>query len=358
LAVVNSGIINANSGATLQLFGLASAVNAGTLEATTSGLLILATDVHNNKTIAALGAGADVSINNSATISNGVAGVILASGSGAHVDLNNATIFGGKLQTLGAGAVIETQTGTTDLLSGCTIAAASLLEATSGATLELTNGTIGAGAVVETLTGGAVLVSGIVHNSGTLFASGSSSIILISSGAVVTGGVAKIGDGTVFFAASSSENVAFVASGSGGLVLNGSGHAYTGRVSGFGFGSSAHSDHDQFIDFNAVSFTGAIVTYSAANPSNTSGTLAVTDGLHSASVLLVGNYTLANFTSANVGGHIRITDPVAAPASANLGLLVNYMAASFASSGVHGGAVVTEAAEAAKTPLLTHPLTG
>ena len=69
-------------------------------------------------------------------------------------DFNNATILGGKLQTSGAGAVIETQNGTTDLLSGCTIAAASLLEVTSNATLKLSGGTIGVGAVVETLTGG------------------------------------------------------------------------------------------------------------------------------------------------------------------------------------------------------------
>lgn len=75
-------------------------------------------------------------------------------------------------------------------------------------------------------------------------------------------------------------------------------------------------------------------------------------------MLLVGNYTLADFHSANVGGHVRITDPEAEPPSANLGLLINYMAASFASSGVHGGVVVTEATEAAKTPLLAHPLTG
>jgi hypothetical protein len=183
-------------------------------------------------------------------------------------------------------------------------------------------------------------------------------MILIASGAVVTGGVAEIGDGTVFIAASSGENVAFVASGSGGLVLNGSGHAFTGMVSGFGFGSSAHSDHDQFIDFRSVNFAGATVTYTSANAANTSGTLAVTDGLHSASVLLVGNYTLANFSATNIGGHIRITDPEAEPPSANLGLLINYMAASFASSGVHGGAMVTEAAEAAKTPLLAHPLAG
>jgi hypothetical protein len=167
---------------------------------------------------------------------------------------------------------------------------------------------------------------------------------------VVTGGAAEIGDGTVFVAASSSENVSFLANGSGGLVLNGLGNAYAGRVSGFGVGSSAHSDHDRFIDFDSVNFAGATFTYTSANPSNTSGTLTVINGGNSASVLLVGNYSAGNFTSANDGGgHIKITDPgasppAAAPLSVDLGLLINYMAASFATTaGGHGGAVVTDA---------------
>ena len=201
-----------------------------------------------------------------------------------------------------------------------------------------------------------VSVTGTVHNSGTLFASGSNSVVLITSGAVVTGGVAQIGDGIVFIAASSSENVTFLANGSGGLVLNGLGKAYTGRVSGFGFGSSAHSDHAQFIDFTSVSFAGASFTYTSANPSNTSGTLAVTDSVHSASVLLVGNYSAGNFTSANDGGgHLKIMDPGAAPPSTDLGLLINYIAASFASSAVHGGAVVIEEPHAGGAALLAHP---
>ena len=183
-------------------------------------------------------------------------------------------------------------------------------------------------------------------------------MVLITSGAVVTGGVAEVGNGTVFIAASSSENVAFLANGSGGLVLNGLGSAYAGRVSGFGFGSSAHSDHAQFIDFTASISPAQASSYTSANPSNTSGTLTVTDGGNSASVVLVGNYSSGNFTSANVGGHVRITDPGAAPPSVDLGLLVNYMAASFASAGVHGGAVVTEAPQTAGTPLLAHPHMG
>ena len=145
---------------------------------------------------------------------------------------------------------------------------------TNGTTLTLSGGTIGARAVVETFTGGTVSITGIVKNFGTLFASGSISVIQIVSGAVVTGGLAKIGDGIVSIAASSSENVAFLANGSGGLVLNGLGNAYKGRVSGFGFGSSANSDHAQFIDFTAIG-SGASVSYTSA-ASHTSGTLMVT----------------------------------------------------------------------------------
>jgi hypothetical protein len=77
LTVVNSGTINANTVSTLQLN--ASTINAGKLEATASGgTLILAANISNTGT-----------------------GTILASGSGARVDFNNATILCGKLQTSG-----------------------------------------------------------------------------------------------------------------------------------------------------------------------------------------------------------------------------------------------------------------
>ena len=53
------------------------------------------------------GVGGDRQITSS-TIVNGAGGVILASGSGAHVDLDGAVISGGTLMTSGTGAVIET----------------------------------------------------------------------------------------------------------------------------------------------------------------------------------------------------------------------------------------------------------
>jgi hypothetical protein len=313
LALVNSGTINANSGAVLLLTGGARTLNAGTLEATTSGVLLLATNVSNTKTIAALGASADVGIN-AATIFNTGAGVVLVSGSGAHVDLNNATISGGKLQTSGAG-VIETQNGTINALSACTIGVSSLLEATSGATLLLTGGTIGAGATVETLSGGTVSVTGTVHNSGILLASGSGSRIEIVSGAVVNGGVAEVGDGLVAILGSSSENVTFLSSGNGGLAIaDTSGHAtaFNGRVSGFG--GTAHANKNQFIDFISVTSAPNTIStrYVSANAANTSGTLFVSSGgAQVAAITMVGHYSAGNFViTAGSGGTVEITDPI------------------------------------------------
>ena len=70
---------------------------------------------------------------------------------------------------------------------------------------------VGAGAILETLSGGTAIVSGTVTNGGTLFASGLDSLIQIAGGAHVSGGTAVVGDGIVAIAASgSTENVSFM----------------------------------------------------------------------------------------------------------------------------------------------------
>ena len=339
-------------------------------------------------------------------------GTILASGSGARVDFNNATVLGGKLQTSGADAVIETQDGSTDVLSGCTIATASLLEVTSDATLTLSGGTIGVGAVVETLTGGTAVVTGTVTNGGTLFASGSGSLIEIVSGAVVNGGVAEVGDGLVAFLGSSSENVSFLSTGQGGLAIaDTSGHAtaFNGRVSGFG--GTAHANKDQFIDLVSVASAPNTIStsYLSANAANTSGTLFVSSGgVQVAAITMVGHYSAGNFViTAGISGTVEITDPTVpnggsvAPGptaafpqrgldlpniafgaqttlaytenaagtggtltvgdgrhAATVALLGNYMAGSFViTADGHGGTLVSEA-QAQQQLLLTNPRHG
>jgi hypothetical protein len=66
------------------------------------------------------------------------------------------------------------------------------------------------------------------------------------------------------------------------------------KVSGFTLGD--------FIDFRAVGYTSGVTTSSWASTTNAgSGTLTVTSGGTSASILLFGNYAAAQFTLASDG---------------------------------------------------------
>jgi hypothetical protein len=283
--------------------------NAGVLEGTTSRGLVIAGAVTNSKTLEAVGTSATVAI--ASTVINTSVGVILASGVGANVDLDGATISGGTLRTIGTGAVIETVSGTTNTIAGATIAGGSLVEATSGSTLTISGGTIGPAAIVETATSGTAIVSGTVSNSGTLFASGSGSLVEIANGAVVNGGVAEVGNGIVDIKGASSEKVTFQAGGSGGLQLDDP-LGYTGKVIGFGVsGGISHADHNQYIDLTSVTYSaGEIATYSA-NSSNTGGVLTVSSGGQAvAKINLVGAYVTSNFhVRSGIGNTLEITDP-------------------------------------------------
>jgi autotransporter passenger strand-loop-strand repeat protein len=222
---------------------------------------------------------------------------------------SDATIAGGGAQLVESGG---TATSTTVGPSGTQVVepggkASGTEVVSSGGSATLSGGTIGSGATVEALNGGTVIVSDTVTNGGRLYASGSGSLIEIASGAVVNGGVVEVGNGIVEIAGSSSENVIFQSSGSGGLQLDELGSAYKGKISEFGPPDGGNDV--QNIDFTGVDFAGAAVTYTSANTANTSGTLSVTDGVHSASVLLVGHYVTSDFQAENIGGALAITDP-------------------------------------------------
>ena len=319
------------------------------------------------------------------------------------LELDGVSISGGKLQTSGASARIETVSGTKNAINGAAIVSGSVVAVVSGSTLTLSGGTIGSGAIVsatsgstaivsglvtdagtlalngatsvgasatlETLAGGTALLGGAVTNSGTLFASGAHSLVEILSGAVVTGGgIAKVGNGVVDIgAAGDAENVAFLSGGTGGLALaDAPGHtsAFAGHVSGFG--QNVH----QFIDLTAVAFTSGAVSASYSSSTATSGALTVTSG-GSANVVAVidfiGHYVTSNFhITSGPGGTVEIFDPPLAgepPAatvhSANLALFANYLAASFPAAAGHGGMPITDTLEqAGLQPLLAHPHTG
>ena len=205
LSLVNSGIVNANAGVALILdTGNNTIENWGTLEATSSGGLVVKSDVV-----------------------NAAGGLIKAVGAAAVVDLDGATVAGGTLSASGVKAMIQTVSGTSNVLSGGTFMMRTIVETTSGSELTL---------------------SGTVTNFGTLFASGAGSRIDIAG--VVNGGRAEIGNGIVEIAGSSGESVSFLSNGSGGLQIDGLGSAYSGKISGFGGVNGANTS--QYIDFAAV----------------------------------------------------------------------------------------------------------
>ena len=339
-AIANSGLVNVWNGAILSLSG--TVINSGTIQ---------------------------VSATSSATA----------------LDLENAKISGGELQANGSNAVIETISGT-NVIQGGTIVSGSLVEVTSGTQLNLRGGTVGKGATVETATGGNVIVSGTVINSGTLFARGARSTIAIVG--IVKGGTAEAGDGVVDITQASGEAVTYQSGGTGGLVLNDA-IAYTGTLSGFGSGGNT----GQFIDLTDVNIWSLHpLSYTPANAPNTSGTLTIIDGTHSAHIKFVGTYTSASFTAVNDGtGGVKISDPPVAQARvdlaqtgfgahttlgysenssdtggilsikngthiAKIALLGNYMATSFvAAADGHGGTLITDVSQTTQHTLLTNP---
>jgi hypothetical protein len=206
--------------------------------------------------------------------------------------------------------------------------------------------------IVKTENGGTAIVSGTLADSGRLIAQGGSSFIVIAG--AVSGRVLEIDDGVVEIQSGGNENVVFQPGGTGGLQLDGLGSAYTGKVYKFG------KDDSQFIDFANVG-AGASVSYTPDNAANTSGTLMVTSGGVSATVTLVGHYTLANFTSStDATGHVMITDPPVVaqqPNGANMALFGNYIAGSFADfASPQGGIAIIDALQSVEQTLLaSHP---
>ena len=214
-------------------------INSGTLEGTNSVGLAIDSDVANSKIVGALGSGALLRIENEAVISNTTAGaLVVASGSGAEVDLSNATIAGGTLKTSGTGALIETLFATENTISGVTIAGGSLVKVNDGSTLTISGTINNSGAIeIEPLVAvsGVLLVglsSATLQGGGTVIMGGSDAFIrAVSSGATLTNvkntisgaGTIGAGDGHLTLVNSSTVN----ANSAGGTLTISTGNAVT-----------------------------------------------------------------------------------------------------------------------------------
>ncbi len=154
--------------------------------------------------------------------------------------------------------------------------------------------------------GGGLTINGAVSNGGTLFAYlGSLEVI----GAVTGKGTGKINGGTLQLDSTFTQNVTFATGATGELVL-GQSKGYTGSITGFSKTSANQ------LDLKDIGFSGTTTATYAGTTS--SGVLTVTDGVNTAHIKLIGNYTTSTFTVASDGsGGTLVSDPASHSASAS-----------------------------------------
>jgi hypothetical protein len=196
----------------------------------------------------------------------------IISGTAPDVTLTNVdnTISGAG--QLGAGQLTLVNEGTIDAVGTAP------LVIDTGANAVANFGTL------EATGSGGLIIHGDVVNIGTLLANGGNIIV---EGNVSGSGSATIsGAGSLQFAHTSAESIAFDAGSSGSLVV-GDSFSFSGTVSGMT--ASTH------IDLLDVSFANVPTLTYSPNAGGTGGILSVTDGTHTANIALLGQFDLAGF---------------------------------------------------------------
>jgi hypothetical protein len=351
----NNGVIDANDGNGLAVTGNLS--NAGVLESTPTGRLVLEGAITNaaSGVIGAFGAGSIVTL--SATVSGGT----LETGSGGKILFNGVTLDGsnghavtntgsvvdngsillGTISNTGTialnGSVISVGTGGVTLLGTGSLTLSDSTENSiigSGTSTTLTNqntisgaGVIGGqgllltnqGVIDATGVNPLIVDTGVsaVTNTGTLEATNNGELFVASNvtntghliannGSVIfAGAVSGIGTttiqgaGSVEFGTTTTSNTTFAAGADGTVTFDAASTLTTGKLSITGF---TLGDTIDLADINYVG-SGPTLTF-------TKGVLTVSDGTHVAKLHMVGSYTLANFHAASDGSAgTLITDP-------------------------------------------------
>ena len=160
--------------------------------------------------------------------------------------------------------------------------------------------------LIESTGSGGLAIQSAVLNSGRLEVVRG---VLTVNGAVTGGGSAVIAGGTLDFTSSFSQNVTFT--GATGILELFQSQTYKGAITGFSHagGTSLDLADIAFVSSNEATFID--------NGSKTGGVLTVTDGVHTAKITLVGDYSTATFIAASDGhGGVTIHDPTKPPAPA------------------------------------------
>jgi hypothetical protein len=166
--------------------------------------------------------------------------------------------------------------------------------------------TLGNGGLADVFAGGTAVATTL--NSGSVAIAGAGGI---ASATTISGGKLEVATG----GSTGSGAVTFATSGGGVLQLDDSQH-FGGLVAGFG--------QPDFLDLRDIAFgSGTTLSFTEA-PSNTSGTLTVSDSVHTANLTLLGQYVVGQFAKAGDGhGGTLIGDPpvVAQTDSQSVGLV-------------------------------------
>jgi len=154
---------------------------------------------------------------------------------------------------------------------------------------------------LEATGSGGLVVNSAVQNSGNIGADGGNVTV---NGAVTGNGTATIsGSSTLEFAAASDANTTFAAGTTGTLKLD-QAENFTGSISGFGAGDA--------LDLTDIASGANLTVGYTANAAGTGGTLSISDGTHSASIALLGQFASAGFqvgSDAGSGTMVTYTPP-------------------------------------------------
>ena len=231
-----------------------------------------------------------------AVVAGTAVGATINSGTLYDYGITSGTIVNGGVEVVGAGGTASGTTvnngGEEYVVTGGRV---------SGTTLNGGFGVIAGTAVGTKVNSGATLydlgaASGTIVNSGGLE--------FVESGATanntsISGGTVEIASG-----AAATGTVTFLPGAGGTLRLDDAIH-YGGLIAGFGL-------PDQ-LDLTNISFVSGITSANfVESGGNTSGTLTVTDGTHTAQITLLGQYVTGNFHLQNDGhGGTLVLDPPA-----------------------------------------------
>ncbi len=146
-----------------------------------------------------------------------------------------------------------------------------------------------------------------VDANGDLFGTTATAIFEITNTGFVEPDPHTIANGASFEIASASEDAVTFGGATGTLQLDQS-QSFVGTVAGFG--------NQDRIDFGDIAYGADTTLEYTANSSNTLGVLNLSDGVHTASITLLGQYSAASFAIASDGhGGTMLTEPALAAQS-------------------------------------------